>query len=196
MGCSNLSKKGNIPESDHLLNNSTSSGDILSTGDNSFSDIKLDKEYQINIIIEIDESDKNKDIYFLNNIYNDTQLEQNTKIHSFPEINEFNTDLYINGRKYLFQKYFRPIENEKEYHIKLKFRFDFLIEDCSYMFYNCQNIKYIDLSKFNTLNVLNMKNMFYGCTNLKGIKLSLLFNTRNVISMEKMFTNCENFNRY
>ena len=40
------------------------------------------------------------------------------------------------------------------------------------MFYNCKNIKKIDLSSFDIKNNTNLKNMFLNCDNLKEIKVS------------------------
>ena len=40
------------------------------------------------------------------------------------------------------------------------------------MFYNCKNIEKIDLSKFDSSNVVNMERMFCNCKNLETINLS------------------------
>ena len=50
------------------------------------------------------------------------------------------------------------------------------------MFYGCKLLNNIDLSNFNTQNVINMARMFYGCKNIKNINLSN-FNTENVNDM-------------
>ena len=52
------------------------------------------------------------------------------------------------------------------------------------------SLKTIDLSSFNTSNVINMSHMFCGCGNLESIDLSS-FNTKNVINMNSMFYKCE-----
>ena len=97
--------------------------------------------------------------------------------HDFlKELNESNVELYINNKKYKYQKYFIP-DKEGEYNILLKF--NILIKDCSFMFYECSNIINIDLSSFNTKNVTNMSDMFYYCKELKNIDLSS-FNTQKV----------------
>ena len=58
--------------------------------------------------------------------------------HDFlKELNESNTELYINNKKYKYEKYFIP-EKEGDYNILLKF--NILMTDCSFMFYNCGNI--------------------------------------------------------
>ena len=49
--------------------------------------IKYKEKNEIDIILNIDEKDINKEIYFLNDYYDNVKL------------NEFNTELYINNRK-------------------------------------------------------------------------------------------------
>ena len=59
------------------------------------------------------------------------------------------------------------------------------------MFYSCQNLSSLDLSKFNTEKVTNMSGMFYGCQNLSSLDLSK-FNTEKVTNMSGMFAGCQN----
>ena len=58
------------------------------------------------------------------------------------------------------------------------------------LFRNHGTITSLDLSNFNTDNIVAMKDMFYGCTNLTSVKLRS-FNTSNVTDMELMFYNCK-----
>jgi len=57
------------------------------------------------------------------------------------------------------------------------------------MFYECGNIRNLDLSHFDTSKVTNMNNMFYGCGNLLSLDVSS-FDTSNVTSMGTMFGYC------
>ena len=57
------------------------------------------------------------------------------------------------------------------------------------MFYGCQALNSLDLSRFNTANVENMMNMFHYCQALKSLDLSN-FNTANVTNMTYMFYYC------
>ena len=57
------------------------------------------------------------------------------------------------------------------------------------MFYNCNSLKSINLSNFNTSSVTNMEYMFNNCNSLKSINLSN-FNTSSVTNMRYMFENC------
>ena len=40
------------------------------------------------------------------------------------------------------------------------------------MFYECNELEYLDLSNFNTSNITNMDYMFAGCNKLKYLNLS------------------------
>ena len=139
---------------------------------------------KIEITLDINKSDINKNIYFLDNT---DYIEDKTNIKYFhnnlKELNEDNTELYINNIKYKYQKYFNP-EKEGKYKIKLIFKIN--IKDCSFMFAGCKNIIDINLKYFNTSNVNNMRYMFSGCENIKELDLSS-FNTKNVKNMEGMF---------
>ena len=133
------------------------------------------------ITIKLNVEKKNlrtKKIYFLeNNREDDTQNK---------ELNEANIELYINNIHINFNKYFEPTE-EGEYEIKIIFKNQ--IKDCSYMFNKCNNIKSIDLSSFDSSNVINMSYMFSECNNLNEIILNNL-NTYNVTDMNHMFNKC------
>ena len=59
----------------------------------------------------------------------------------------------------------------------------------SYMFYGCSSLKEINLTNFNTNDVINMSHMFYGCSSLKELNLTN-FDTSNVIDMKDMFSEC------
>ena len=49
----------------------------------------------------------------------------------------------------------------------------------SYMFSDCYNIINLDLSSFDTKNVIDMSYMFYKCYNMTNLDLSS-FDTKNV----------------
>ena len=63
---------------------------------------------------------------------------------------------------------------------------DMIVTNCSKMFYNCSFIESIDLSNFNSSNVIEMIGMFYLCSSLKSLDLSN-FDTSNVYDMTGMF---------
>ena len=59
---------------------------------------------------------------------------------------------------------------------------------CAKIFHNCK-AQEIDVSEFDTSNVLNMQYMFRECSSLTSLDVSN-FNTANVTTMEGMFWNC------
>lgn len=69
------------------------------------------------------------------------------------------------------------------------------------MFYKFENLENLDLSSFDSRNVIYMEQLFYGCKNLNNIKLStnktqnlrkyLTSFCENNIDVEKMFYGCE-----
>ena len=61
---------------------------------------------------------------------------------------------------------------------------------CEQMFYNLENITYIDLSNLDGSAINTMHEMFSGCINLKSINLNIL-NTTIVKNMENLFYNCK-----
>jgi len=146
--------------------------------------LNINERKEVNIIkmeIKISKEDINKHIYFLDNSYRRDHLK---------ELNESNVELYINNKKYKYQKYFKP-EKEGIYIIKIKLKDN--IKDCSFMFEG-KNIENIDLSSFDTKNITNMSNMFNGCSNLMKLDLSS-FNTKNVTNMSFMFNGCSNLEK-
>ena len=145
---------------------------------------------EIKLSVKINKEDIGKKIYFLDNTSGDIFV--NGKFVSNPvflkQLNESNTQLFINNIYYKYTKYFIP-EKEGIYNINIKFKIK--LDDCSCMFYNCKNIINIDLSSFDTSNVTRMENMFKFCRNVKYINTSFI-NTKNVIIMKDMFYGCNN----
>ena len=169
--------------------NSIQLNEIFSDFPSNISKIKLSKPFtiltkenlknEIILTVKIENDDIDKNIYILDNFSTHDHL---------TELNEKNTELYINNKKEKFNKYF--IAKQKGiYTIKLIFNLEFF--DCSYMFAECLNLINIDLTSFNTQNVVNMEGMFFGCQNLTNINLSSL-NTENVTNMKGMFYCCRN----
>jgi len=140
------------------------------------------KENEIKLDIEIGKDDINKDIYFF-----DGENHENLK-----ELNEKNTELYIYNRKEnkiseTFQKKY-IFRMKGNYKILLKLKEE--LSDSSYMFYKCLKLKNIDLTFFDTTNIINMSNMF-AYSNIKSIDLSSI-KTYKVKNMKYMFAFCEN----
>ncbi len=70
------------------------------------------------------------------------------------------------------------------------FRTSEKLKDLSYMFYQCTNLKKVDLSGFNTSNVEDMNHMFNCCFELTDLDLSS-FDTKNTKDMSGMFSGCQ-----
>ncbi len=69
------------------------------------------------------------------------------------------------GFQYKFQK-------EKQY--TLIFKIKKPLENLNNMFYNCSSLTYLNLSNFNTNNVINMSYMFYKWSSFTYLNLSIL----------------------
>jgi surface protein len=201
-------------------------GILLKTPLNKYINDILNKncKNEINMKIRIEEKDINKNIYIL---YGNTNIVESYRssgrfssycyLDSEKEINKLNNtnvELFINNIRYDYNNYFKA-EKEGIFDVKLKFLskiencsklfcgcgnithidlsfFDSSnIMDTSYMFTNCINLETIDFSSFDTKNVINMKYMFKGCNNLTNVNLSF-FNTKNVKYMNHMFEGCSN----
>ena len=145
------------------------------------------KNNEIRIKLKIEKEDIKKEIYFLSCYLFDSNIDEYSILN---QLNESNADLFINEKKYKFQKYF-IFEKEGIYSIKIKIKSDYYIKDCQSMFYECRNIIEIDFSSFDTKNVINMSQMFRECQNLTKINLSN-FDTQNVTNMKFMFAYCKN----
>ena len=76
---------------------------------------------EIDLIIKIEQNDINNKIYFLDCKYYNSEKDKDMFTHdNLKELDELNTELYIDGIKEEYKKYFIPKEI-KEYNIKLKF---------------------------------------------------------------------------
>ena len=61
----------------------------------------------------------------------------------------------------------------------------------NYMFYGCSSLEELNLSNFNTNNVIYMNGMFLGCSSLKELNISN-FNFDKVTDIDRMFAQCTN----
>ena len=136
----------------------------------------------IEIEFDISESDCNKKIYFLNN-------DKCNVNEDLQKLNESNTYLFINNEKYKYKNYFEP-KNEGKYKIYLVFKNK--IEDCSYMFANCKDIKKINLKPLNFENIINMSHMFDGCQCLKYFDPPHIFWVKAITGLSYLFKDCKN----
>ena len=92
----------------------------------------------------------------------------------------------INGIKQQSNKYNYNLSVE---YSNITMKWYYQIKDCSYMFNMLANIIKIDLSKFDSSKVTNMKDMFYACTSLTSINFKN-FDTSSVVYMGYVFDTC------
>ena len=150
----------------------------------------INRKNEIKFVLKIDNQDVNKQIYFLDNtdesVYISAySLEEHH--HDFlKELNDSNVEFYINNKRQKYKKYFIP---EKSGNYEFILKFNSLITDCSFMFYNSYKMIEADFSSFDTSNVTDMKSMFSHCSLLENINLSS-FDTEKVSSMSCMFSHC------
>jgi len=116
----------------------------------------------------------------------------NSKIINLKEGLKDNVDISINYKKYYLDSLgycnFPEEEEEGEYKVILKFKVK--VNNCHELFYNCRDIKYIDLTSFYAKDITDMSRMFCDCKNLQKVDLSY-FDAVNLINMDEMFSGCE-----
>ena len=121
------------------------------------------------------------------NKWNENNKNEYLKVKNInKKIFEENIEIYVNDKKIKFE-YKYKIKDLKE--IKVKFKFNKILTNTSYMFYGCSCLESIDLSSFNTTKINNMSCMFYDCSSLESIDLSS-FNTANIKNIGNMFCLC------
>ena len=149
-------------ESDNNRNNKDDkiNKDINDNNNNNVSDFLSGRKYNESIKINdnniltnynIENNDLNKNIKTIN--YNKIEKKNKSEIQKICEI-------YLNDQKVDF-KFEHKFKQTGEY--KLKFIFKNLLTDSSYLFYNSHNLQKINLSKFKTDNVCDMRYMFSDC---------------------------------
>ena len=102
------------------------------------------------------------------------------------EINSSICDLYLDNERINFS-YKYKFEKEGKYSLKILFKRS--IKNMSYMFNKCSSLISLNLSHFNTNNVLNMQGMINTCSSLTSLNISN-FKTNNVKDMSAMFNEC------
>ncbi|MGL4948845.1 MAG: BspA family leucine-rich repeat surface protein, partial [Anaeroplasmataceae bacterium] len=126
----------------------------------------------------------------------DITVKKTDKVHFSYQTTEQGTEdsynIYITGKylvaptnaSYMFynMKELRDIEGLKLLNTKYS-------TDMSYMFTDCEKLRSLDVSKFDTSNVTNMTRMFDSCKELTKIDLSN-FETSFVTDMSFMFSMC------
>ena len=141
--------------------------------------------------INIGENEIDKDIRIINSFeevkrqYRIEDKEDDYKFENEKEIKD-KCIIKINDKKIPFN-YYNKFNEKGKY--KIEYLFNGILTKTDYMFFECNYLKNINLSNFNTKNVTNMSYMFCECNSLSNINLTN-FNTQNVINMRYMFSRC------
>ena len=141
--------------------------------------------------IEIKEEDINKYIRIINSFEESKREnkwedeEDDYEYENEKEIKD-NCEIEINNEKISFS-YICKFKEKGKYIIKYSFKNK--LNKTNYMFSRCESLTNINLSIFNTENVMDMGCMFEECKSLTNINLSN-FNTQNVTDMSYMFYYC------
>ena len=153
------------------------------------------KENYENYIIghfKLTENDINKDIrlinsfennkrkFLFNNVYDDLRYANENELID-------NCEIKINGIKFNFA-YFFKFSQPGTYIVEYSFKSN--ITKTDFLFAECFNLIYLDLSNFICEDVTNMVCMFLECINLKKIKISNE-DIRKVEDMNSMFYGCQ-----
>ena len=98
---------------------------------------------------------------------------------------EENINIYIDSQPIKFTYKYKSNSNK----INARFIFKSILNDLSFMFYDCSCLESINLKKFNSNNVINMAFMFFNCLNLKIVDLSS-FKSNYGVNMDNIFYGC------
>ena len=138
------------------------------------------------------ESNLNKETFFLcdekmgeKNFINAGDPNE-VEMASYNELNSENCEMYLDNQKIPFEKY-HIFTKEGIYTIK--YILSKKITNCKKMFLKCDHIISIDLSNFDSSEVIDMSLMFINCFSLEEINFGN-FKTSKVINMEGMFECC------
>ena len=143
-----------------------------------------------NIICELNIKEDEQEIRIINSYEQSFRerrfIKYNKKNENEKEIKE-NCEIRINGKLIPFS-YFYYFDKKGIYTIIYNFK-NYLTKT-NYLFSECSSFTNINLSYFNTENIINMSKMFNNCTSLNNINLSNI-NTKNVTNMSYMFYECQ-----
>jgi len=155
--------------------------------------IKNEDNNYITAEIIIKDEDVNKDIRILNSYeeflrkYPDAE----SKYKNYNNEDEIKKcEIHINDELIPFN-YFHKFKTKGKYIIKYIFKN--YLKNTTFMLSECTSLTNINLSNFNTNNVIKMVGMFGGCSSLTNINFSN-FNTKNVTDMGSMFGGCSSLN--
>jgi surface protein len=146
---------------------------------------KKDQIKENELIMLIKKEDLNKEIQIINyNYWNDSVFYYCDQKNQM----EKNINIYINDRNYNF---IWKVKLSEENYYKIKIKYKNLLEDMSYMFYQCSSYQIINLNDFDTSRVTTMEGLFQKCLNLQYINFNNL-QTTYLANMKAIFSECKN----
>ena len=102
-----------------------------------------------------------------------------------------NIEIKINEKKIEFT-YTYKLKKEGKY--KIEYLFKNNLTNTCFMFADCNSLKNLNLSNFNTQHLTDMKFMFSHCYSLTNLNLSN-FNTQNIRDMDGIFYGCKSLKK-
>jgi len=136
----------------------------------------------------LNDYNENMDDFIYKEEYNESKNKKNFLENSI--------NIYVDSQPINFAYKYKTNNNK----IHVKFIFKEILNDLSFLFYDCENLESIDLTLYDTTHIKNMLCMLTGCKNLKTVDLSSL-KTNNDINMDFLFGECSllksvNFPKY
>ena len=138
-------------------------------------EMEFDKDEEARIINSFEEVKRN------NNKFIVTDESENTNENEIKN----KLEIKINGEQINFS-YFYKFSPGK---YKIQYKFKSVMKRINCMFYECNHLKNIDLSNFDTEDITNISYIFYGCNELENINFTN-FTTYNVTEMSHLFKGC------
>ena len=135
--------------------------------------------------IDINVGNINKDVRIINSYEESTKIYRNIEEVNEEEIKK--CEIRLDSKLIPFN-YFYKFNKEGKY--ILTYSFKNYLTKTNYLFYECKLLTNINLSNFNTKNVINMRSMFFDCKSLTNINFDN-FNTQKVTDMSHMFEGCK-----
>ena len=175
-------KDKNKSKNKHKDNSNYIIGELYISKSDIGKNIRIINSFEESLRYELDRYDewKNRN---LSSLYNKGK-EENKEDENEKEVKD--CIIEINDIKIPFS-YFHEFNKEGKF--KIKYTFKVLPTNCNHIFYGCSSLINLDLSNFDTKDVMNMSYMFYMCSNLTKVNLSNI-NTQKVNNMKLMFYNC------
>ena len=132
-------------------------------------------------------------IYFYTSTYIPYIFVHNLKgyIYDIYYYDNRNRRYYLSWQTYSDNKTIRISMNSYN---NVQIQLNYVLNNASQMFKDCQNIRSIDLSSFYSSSILYTNEMFENCTSLEYINFGNFY-TSNVVNMSRMFYNCSSLTK-